>query len=156
MKSIELSSNAKPNDEHAHPRAIRVNACEWRSQGQLRIATTSIQFAIGTATEPDSCHPHHDGGEFKIFIPLNEHRTTRTRRVRIAIGEPEVLISRQQVAPKVTGQHVPSISGIRCMHERNVGALNFGTIDFQGGMLLRSSFSTISTTSRKKARRGTS
>ena len=81
-------------------------------------------------------HPHHYGSQPKVFLALNEHRTTRTRRVGIAIGEPEVLISRQQVAAKVTGQRVPSISGIRCMHERNVGALNRGTIEFQGSNVI--------------------
>jgi hypothetical protein len=35
--------------------------------------------------------------------------------MRIAIGEPEVLILRQQVAPEVSGQHVTPVGRVSCV-----------------------------------------
>jgi hypothetical protein len=78
-----------------------------------------------------SGHPHHYSSQFKTFLPLNEHRTTGACRMRIAIGEPEVLIMRQQVAPKVSGQHVAPVSRVSCVDKWNVGALDLGMIEFQ-------------------------
>ena len=58
--------------------------------------------------------------------------------MRIAIGEPEVLIMCHQVAPKVSGQHVPPVGRISCMDKRNVGALDLGTIEFQWSNVIES------------------
>ena len=52
--------------------------------------------------------------------------------MRVTICEPEVLISCQQMAPKVAGQYIPAVSGIRCMHQWDVGTLDIGAMKFHG------------------------
>jgi hypothetical protein len=78
-----------------------------------------------------SNYAYHYGSQSKSFLPLNEHWTTGARWMRIAIGEPKVLIMRHQVTPKLSGQHVPPVGRVSCMDQRNVGALNLGPIEFQ-------------------------
>ena len=82
-------------------------------------------------------YAHHYGSQLEAFLSLNEHGTTGARRARIAIGKPKLLIVLYHVAAKLCGQHVPSVSRVSCMDQRNVGVLNLGLIEIQWGNVIK-------------------
>jgi hypothetical protein len=109
-KSITLTSRSRGNCALRNINPIR----NWNSDRSRR-----------------SNYTHHYGSQFQTVLPLNEHRTTGARWMCSAIGEPKLPIMRHQVAPELSGQHVPSVGGVSWMDQRNVGARNFALIELQ-------------------------